>query len=55
LVSWSLDITAAPEPVNVALGVLAGIFVLLTLARSKQVRNRLHQWRVAAVRWVDSV
>jgi hypothetical protein len=28
LVSWSLDITAVPEPVNVALGVFGAVFVI---------------------------
>jgi hypothetical protein len=55
LVSWSLDITAVPEPVNVALGIFAGVFLVVILARSRPVRNRVHHWRVAFVRWVDAV
>ena len=43
LVSWQLDITAVPEPVNVALGILAGLFLVVTLVRSKHVRKRIHQ------------
>ena len=39
LVSWSLDITAVPEPVNVALGIFAGAFLIVTLARSQPVRK----------------
>jgi hypothetical protein len=39
LVSWSLDITAVPEPVNLALGIFAGVFLLVTLARSRQMRK----------------
>jgi subtilisin-like proprotein convertase family protein len=37
---WSLDITAVPipEPVNVALGCFAGLFLLVTLVRRKGVR-----------------
>jgi hypothetical protein len=34
LTGWSLEITAVPEPVNVGLSCLAGMFLLLTLARS---------------------
>jgi hypothetical protein len=30
---WSLDITAVPEPVNVALGMFAGMAVVMTVAR----------------------
>src|ERR1035437_3050659 len=39
LVSWNLDITAVPEPVNVALGIFAGVFLVITLARSQQMRK----------------
>jgi len=35
LVDWSLDITAVPEPVNIALGIFAAVFVVLGLGRSK--------------------
>jgi subtilisin-like proprotein convertase family protein len=37
--AWSLDITTVPEPVNAALGCLAGIFLLVTLIRSLRARN----------------
>jgi hypothetical protein len=39
LVSWELDITAVPEPVNVALGIFAGVVVIVSLARSQRVRK----------------
>ena len=55
LVSWTLNITAVPEPVTVALGIFAGICLLVLVARHKAVRARFHAWRVAAVRWVDAV
>jgi hypothetical protein len=55
LVSWTLNITAVPEPVTVALGIFAGICLLVLIARHKAVRARLHAWRLAAVRWVDAV
>jgi hypothetical protein len=55
LVSWSLGVTAVPEPVPVALGVFAGVFLVVIVARSRPVRNRVQRWRVAAVRWVDAV
>jgi len=35
--SWSLNITAIPEPVNVALGFFAGLFLLVTLLRRKRM------------------
>ena len=54
LVSWELEITAVPEPVNVALGVFGGLFLVVALVRSRWARNRLHPWRVAAVQWVDA-
>jgi hypothetical protein len=53
--SWSLNIMAVPEPVNVALGVLAGLFLVVALARNKHVRNRIYQWRVAVTHWIDAV
>ena len=39
LLGWSLDITAVPEPVNVALGVFGAVLVLSALARSKRVQD----------------
>ncbi len=36
---WSLDITAVPEPVNVALGVFAGLLVLSGLWRANRFRR----------------
>ena len=42
LVSWELDIAAVPEPVNVALGIFAGVFLVVTFARSQQVRKLFH-------------
>ncbi len=39
-VSWSLDIiTAVPEPINVALGVFGGLFLVGTLYRSERVKK----------------
>jgi hypothetical protein len=55
LVSWSLDITAVPEPVNVALGIFAGVFVVGGLCRTERARDWLHRCRANAVRWVDAV
>ncbi len=37
--SWSLNITAVPEPVNVALRVFGGVMGLVALARSKPVQR----------------
>ena len=38
--SWSLDIiTAVPEPINVALGVFAGLFLIGSVCRSERVRK----------------
>jgi hypothetical protein len=39
LVSWSLGITAVPEPVNMALGIFAGLFILAGLWRTARVRK----------------
>jgi hypothetical protein len=43
LVSWSLNVNGVPEPVNVALGVFAGVFLLVALARNRRVRSVFRQ------------
>jgi hypothetical protein len=53
--SWSLGITAVPEPVNVALGIFAGVFVVGGLCRTQRVRNRLHRCWVGINHWLDAV
>ena len=55
LTSWSLDITAVPEPVNVALGVFAGVCGLVLVGRSRPVRNRVHRCWVGINHWLDAV
>jgi hypothetical protein len=55
LVSWTLDITAVPEPENVALGCFAGVFLVVSLVRSQRVRKRVHRWCVAVNQWLDAV
>jgi hypothetical protein len=53
--SWSLDITAVPEPVNVALGCFAGLFLVVSLVRSQRVRKRVRRWCVGVNEWLDAV
>jgi hypothetical protein len=57
LVGWSLNVTAAevPEPVNVALGIFAGVFLMVILVRSRPVLQRIHQLRAAVVQWLNAV
>jgi hypothetical protein len=55
LASLELDLTPVPEPVNVALGIFAGVFLVVILARSQRVRNRVQRWRVAVVQWINAV
>ena len=57
LTGWSLDLTASavPEPANAALAIFAGLFLVVTLARNQQVRNRVQRCRVAFVQWVNAV
>jgi hypothetical protein len=55
LVSWSLDITAVPEPVNVALGIFGGVFVVGGLCRTQQVRSRLQRCWAGFNHWLDAV
>jgi hypothetical protein len=57
VVSWGLDlgITAVPEPVNVALGIFAGVFLVVIVVRDRLVRDRVQRWWAAIVRWIDAV
>jgi hypothetical protein len=54
LVNWSLDITAVPEPVNVALGIFAGVFVVGGLCRTERVRNLFRRSQVGVTQWLDA-
>jgi subtilisin-like proprotein convertase family protein len=38
LTGWSLEITAVPEPVNVALGCFTAVFLVVTLVRNRRMR-----------------
>jgi len=54
LMSWGLDVTPVPEPANMALGILAGLFVLFATIRSRRVRAWISRSRSAFSRWVDA-
>jgi subtilisin-like proprotein convertase family protein len=55
LTSWSLEITAVPEPVNVALSIFGGVFAVVVVVRTSRVRKQLRRWQTAFVHWVDAV
>ena len=55
LTSWSLDVTAVPEPANVALGIFAGLFGVVGLVRSRPVRTRVQRWWIGLNQWLDAV
>ena len=55
LVSWGLDITAVPEPVNVALGLFGAGAGVLGLVRSRRVRAQVQRWHAGFIKWVDAV
>ena len=55
LVSWGLEITAVPEPVNVALGLFGAGAGVLGLVRSRRVRAQVQRWRDGFIKWVDAV
>lgn len=55
LTSWSLDVTAVPEPANVALGIFAGLFGAVGLVRSRPVRTRVQRWWIGLNQWLDAV
>jgi hypothetical protein len=48
-------LATAPEPVNVALGIFGGVFLVGIVARSRNVRNRVGCWRNAVVQWINAV
>jgi hypothetical protein len=52
---WSLNITAVPEPVNIALGIFAGLSASALVVRSRRVRGRVQRWHKAANKWIDAV
>jgi hypothetical protein len=54
LTGWSLDITAVPEPVNVALGIFAGVFVVGGLCRTERVRSLFRRSQVGVSQWLDA-
>lgn len=49
------NVNPVPEPVNVALGVFGGVFMVVLVARSQPVRNRVQRCRVAVVQWINAV
>jgi hypothetical protein len=55
LVSWTLEITAVPEPVNVALGIFAGVFAVGGLCRTQPVRKRIQRCWAGVNQWLDAV
>jgi hypothetical protein len=55
LVGWSLEVTAVPEPVNVALGIFGGMVLVSIVASSRRVRNWVQHRRDAVVHWIDAV
>jgi hypothetical protein len=56
LVNWSVtDITAVPVPVNVALRIFGAICLVVIVARSRPVRNRIQRCWVGVNQWIDAV
>jgi hypothetical protein len=49
------NVNPVPEPVNVALGVFGGVFLVVIVARSRPVRNRVQRCRDAVVQWINAV
>jgi hypothetical protein len=55
LASWSLEITAVPEPANVALGIFGAGSLVVMIAKSRRVRKWVQGRRHAIVEWIDAV
>jgi len=45
---------SVPEPANVALGVLGGLFLLVLVLRVRLVQDRVRRWRGALIQWLDA-
>jgi hypothetical protein len=55
LSSWSVNVTAVPEPATVALGVFGGLSQVAVAARRRQqLRERFSRLRTAFVQWLDA-
>jgi len=39
VVSWSLELEPVPEPINIALGVFGGLFLIVGVCRSERVKR----------------
>jgi hypothetical protein len=48
-------VSPVPEPVNVALGIFSGVFLVITVARSRSVRDRFQCSWVGVNQWLDAV
>jgi hypothetical protein len=57
VVSWGLDlgVTAVPEPVDVALGIFAGVFLVIRLGRTRPLRDWVQRWWAVIVHWIGAV
>ena len=54
LVSWGMDITAVPEPANIALGIFGASSMLVLVVRSRTVRSRVERVKTAWANWLDA-
>jgi hypothetical protein len=54
ITGWSLNVTAVPEPANVALSIFGGLFSLVLVGRSRTVRGHLQRCRAAVEQWLDA-
>jgi hypothetical protein len=51
----NISISAVPEPVTAALGIFAGVFGVVIVARSKPVRRSVNRCWVGVNQWIDAV
>ena len=54
LVGWGLEITAVPEPSNIALGIFGASSMLVLVVRSRTVRSRVDRVKSAWAQWLDA-
>ena len=55
LVSFHLGTTTVPEPTGMVLGIFGGVLLVVIVARSRWVRDRIRRWRAGFVQWVNAV
>jgi hypothetical protein len=55
LASFHSGTTNVAEPIGIVLGIFGGVLLVVIVARSRRVWDRIRRWRAGFVRWVNAV